>query len=106
MKLLTEIGSDDFGKLEIRSPKIKTAPQAVAAFKSHSILRAGKPATQQFKSKKLRKLAARQLSFSPPASRLTSSPHDFLDFGIAKSRRQTQNFTSREMGDRLLMTDD
>ncbi|UNU25958.1 hypothetical protein [Microcoleus vaginatus] len=27
MKLLTEIGSEDFGKLEVRSPKIKKAPQ-------------------------------------------------------------------------------
>ncbi|UNU19899.1 hypothetical protein D0A34_14350 [Microcoleus vaginatus PCC 9802] len=27
MKLLTEIGSDDFGKLEVRSPKIKKAPK-------------------------------------------------------------------------------
>jgi hypothetical protein len=36
VKLLTEIGSDDFGKNEGRSPKIKKAPQAVAAFKSHS----------------------------------------------------------------------
>ncbi|MEP6487165.1 hypothetical protein NDI43_00675 [Microcoleus vaginatus GB2-A3] len=27
MKLLTEIASDDFGKLEVRSPKIKKAPK-------------------------------------------------------------------------------
>ncbi|MEG4252348.1 MULTISPECIES: hypothetical protein [unclassified Microcoleus] len=27
MKLLTEIGSDDFGKLEVRSPKILKAPK-------------------------------------------------------------------------------
>ncbi|MEG5035750.1 hypothetical protein QUB44_22325 [Microcoleus sp. AT3-D2] len=27
MKLLTQIGSDDFGKLEVRSPKILKAPK-------------------------------------------------------------------------------
>jgi hypothetical protein len=48
VKVLTEIGSDDFGQLEARSPKIKRTPEAVATFKSHSSLRAGKPATQEF----------------------------------------------------------
>jgi len=33
VKLLTEIGSDDFGKLEVRSPKIKKAPK-----KPHKLL--------------------------------------------------------------------
>jgi len=82
VKLLTEIGSDYFGQLEIRSPKIKKAPQAVAAFKSNSWGRAAKPATQDFESKHLCKLDARQLSFSPAASRMTSSQIDFRDFGI------------------------
>jgi hypothetical protein len=48
VKVLTEIGLDDFGQLETRSPKIKRTPEAVAIFKSHSSLRAGKPATQEF----------------------------------------------------------
>ena len=82
MKLLTEIGSDDFGQLEIRSPKINTAPQAVATFKSHSWGRAAKPATQDFESKHLCKLDARHISFSPAASRMTSSQIDFRDFGL------------------------
>jgi len=82
VKLLTEIGSDDFGKLEVRSPKIKKAPQAVAAFKFHSRGRAGNPATQDFESKQLCKLDAPQLSFSPAASRMTSSQSDFRDFGL------------------------
>jgi hypothetical protein len=37
VKLLTEIGSDDFGKHEGRSPKIKKAATACGAFKSHSV---------------------------------------------------------------------
>ncbi|MEO6862862.1 MAG: hypothetical protein ABI180_15220 [Microcoleus sp.] len=82
---MTEIGGVDFGKLETRSPKIKRSPQAFAGFKSHSRGRAGKPATQDFESKQLWKLDARQLSFSPPTSRLTSSPIDFRDFGLNKS---------------------
>ncbi|MEP6518229.1 hypothetical protein NDI35_19150 [Microcoleus vaginatus FACHB-2002] len=86
MKLLTEIGSDDFGKLEVRSPKIKKAPkkapETVAAFKSHSWRRAAKPATQDFESKHPCKLDAPQLSFSQAASRMTSSPIDFRDFGL------------------------
>jgi hypothetical protein len=82
VKLLTEIGSDDFGKLLGRSPKIKKAPETVAAFKSHSWGRAAKPATQDFESKQLCKLDAPQLSFSPAASRMTSSPIDFRDFGL------------------------
>jgi len=82
VKLLTEIGSDDFGKNEGRAPKIKKAPQAVAAFKSHSRARAAKPATQDFESKQLCRLDAPQLSFSLAASRMTSSQIDFRDFGI------------------------
>jgi hypothetical protein len=82
VKLLTEIGSDDFGKNEGPSPQIKKAPQAVAAFKSHSRTRAAKPATQDFESKQLCRLDAPQLSFSPAASRMTSSPSDFRDFGL------------------------
>ncbi|WP_293144707.1 MULTISPECIES: hypothetical protein [unclassified Microcoleus] len=34
MKVLTEIGSDDFGQLETPPPQIFTAPQPPAAFQS------------------------------------------------------------------------
>jgi hypothetical protein len=82
VKLLTEIGCDDFGKNEGRSPKIKRTPETVAAFKPNSRGRAAKPATQDFESKQLCKLDAPQLSFSPAASPMTSSPIDFRDFGL------------------------
>jgi hypothetical protein len=106
VKVLTEIGSDDFGQLETRSPKIKTAPQA-ANLNPTAVFAPEIPSNKSLNQKQLQKLAARQLSFSPPASRLTNSPHDFWDFQLKKSSRtRTQNFTSDEMGDRPLLTQD